>query len=458
MKRKFGVRPRISHFCENRGLTPIFLLLAMMPSMAVAGGAAEATGLAKTGIEATIELRNFWHFHSVAEDDWNRNEIRLDLEYERKLTDWLKADIKVRAQGDDGGLTDDVVIEIPDNRRHRSRLDIQEVELAAKAGAARFYIGRRIYSWGSADVYNPTDRLNSHDWLDPVDAHRNDDKLGAWSLAATTTVRDVQLEAVWVPFFSPSRLPHLDSRWVGLDREGLAEEFPELADDYDDFVRFAHAPTPDRHLGNSQFGVRAKTTIAGWDAALSYYDGYFDLPELDLRELELRYPRIHVPGLSVSTSFGNFELHSETAFVIGGDGSSGSRVETVNGLNWYIDPIPLLRIERAMLVLEYLRVDTLSRGAGYVYGVVQRAHPLLQNDGIASRLELVFSEDTSLNFDFLMASHADPSFYFGPRVVRRLGPDLEVSAGFDTFFGDRDTALGHWKDNSRFFTTVRWTL
>ena len=434
------------------------ILAVLRSSAAFAGPAADALHLDALGLQATLELRNFSHFHAVAGDHTIRNEARLDIDWQRKLGENFRASAKLRAQADDGSLVDDVVIEIPDNRRDRSILDIAECEIAARYGNARFYAGRRIYAWGSGDSYNPTDRLNSHDWRDPVDGHRRDEKLAAWSAAATTTFHDVQLEVVWVPFFSPSRLPTLDSRWVGLDRKTFNEGFPELAGDYDAIVRLAHAPAPSSDLRHSQVGVRAKTTIRGVDAALSYYDGYYEFPELDVSTLETFFPRIHVPGLSLSTSFGNFELHSETAFRIGGDHSTGSRVETVNGVDWFAGPIPLLHVERALLVLEYLRNEPLQSESAFTIDIVGRADPLLQEDGIASRLEVVFSETTSVEFDFLLASTDDPSFYFGPRVIRKLRDDVKLEAGFDTFFGDRDTSLGTWTDNSRFYSSLVWTL
>ena len=86
------------------------------------------------------------------------------------------------------------------------------------------------------------------------------------------------------------------------------------------------------------------------------------------------------------------------------------------------------------------------------------ADPLLQEDGLASRIEVVFSETTSFEMDFLLASRGDPGVYFGPRAIRKLGSDVRIEAGFDTFFGDRTSALGTWKDNSRFYTSLTWDL
>ena len=443
---------------RNLLLAAAILVLAWSHGTAGAGPAAEFLMLDELGFDATLELRNFSHFHSEAADRAIRDEARLDLDWARRFGENVKASVKLRAQVDDAGLVDDVVIEIPDNRRDRSILDIAECEIAVRAGSARLYVGRRLYAWGSADSYNPTDRLNSHDWLDPVDGHRRDEKLASWSAAVTATLRDVQLEAVWVPFFSPSRLPALDSRWVGLDRKSFEREFPDIADGYDDILELSHAPAPSSNLKHSQVAVRAKTTIRGVDAAVSYYDGYYEFPELDISTLRTFFPRIHVPGLALSTTLGSFELHSETAFRIGGDHSSGTRLETVHGINWFVDPIPRLGIERALVVLEYLRVEQLTSESGFTIDIIGRADPLLQEDGIASRIEIVFSETTSIEIDMLLARTSDPSFYFGPRAIRKVRDDVTIEAGFDTFFGDRTTSLGAWNDNNRFYTTLTWSL
>jgi hypothetical protein len=441
------------------GLLPTaFLGVLVAATTCAAGEAGEALGLDELGIQATIELRNFSHFKAEAGDDAVRNEARLDLEWERKLTDNLKASAHLRGWADDDGLVDGFVIEVPDNRRHRTAIDIAEAELAARIGKLRLYAGRRIYSWGTADAYNPTDRLNSRDLMDPVAGYQDTEKLGAWSAAATMDLGGVLLDLVWVPFFSPTRLPPISSRWVGLDRETFSEEFPNRADKYDEFVRVLHAPAPSSTFENSQVGLRAKTSLGGWDLVATYYDGFLDLPEVDIPTFEFFFPRIHVPGFAVSTTLGAFELHGETAFVFGEEGSSGDRAETIVGFNYYLDPRPWLHLEQGILVLEYGRQDTLSDGEGATLGLGTLTEIFRRNDAIASRLELLFGESTTVELDFAMASVTDPGYFFGPRVTRKIRDDLELETGFDLFFGGRQQPFGFWRDNNRLHLTLRWSL
>jgi hypothetical protein len=65
-------------------------------------------------------------------------------------------------------------------------------------------IGRQRISWGKGDRINPTDVLSPYDLEDVWDFGR---RLGTDGIKASLYLRNVTLEAVYIPFFRPSVLP-----------------------------------------------------------------------------------------------------------------------------------------------------------------------------------------------------------------------------------------------------------
>jgi hypothetical protein len=199
-------------------------------------------------------------------------------------------------------------------------------------------VGRMVQTWGSADMFNPTDNLSARDFSDPLDYTRKVPnqmvQLDAYPTSWLT------LTAVWVPLFKPSQLP--DSAHFGFavekdsngclaaapapplrnraDSERLAGLFgainPCSLDFEDPEVRTV---APDNGIAESQAALRAKLQLGDLDVGLSYYYGRFSFPvaytaaafvnpsqetgKMDVRYVaEVAYPRMQVAGLDFSYS------------------------------------------------------------------------------------------------------------------------------------------------------------
>lgn len=101
--------------------------------------------------------------------------------------------------------------------RNTVRLDEGYVE-AHVGSAVTLRAGKRIFNWGSTDLYNPTDLVNPRDYYDLL----NPDKLGVYAASATLQMSPaLSFEAVLVPVFEPSVVADSTSRWI----------------DYSDFIR-----------------------------------------------------------------------------------------------------------------------------------------------------------------------------------------------------------------------------
>jgi hypothetical protein len=118
------------------------------------------------------------------------------------------------------------------------------------------------------------------------------------------------LEAVWVPRFTPSRLPLLEQRWTAVP--AVAVGVP-LVD--------ADASLP----GGSQAGIRWGHIGAGFEYSLSFYDGFNHLPNMQVGQvgqvepvdaiaIARTYPAIRTYGADVALPTKWFTLKSEAAY------------------------------------------------------------------------------------------------------------------------------------------------
>ena len=143
----------------------------------------------------------------------------------------------------------------------RPRLSLRRLTATLTHGAFTLDVGKQFIRWGKADILNPTDRFAPRDFLNVVDNE----------FIAVTGVRGVAqhgaetFEAVWVPRFTPSRVPLLDQRWTAVPE---APSVP-LVD--------AGAVFPE----GSQTGLRWGHQGEGFEYSVSFFNGFNTLPNIE---------------------------------------------------------------------------------------------------------------------------------------------------------------------------------
>ena len=441
-------------------------LLAVALIGAPPGAAAEDDepfSLAALGLKGTAIYKNFSHFDTTRDDpQLIRNEGLLRLEFARKLTPWSEARLAGEVRQDDGDLTDGVTFQIQDKDPRRSVLDLKEAVLTLRGGPLDVALGKQIYAWGTADAFNPTDNLNAYDYLDPFDSEKLvGEKLGLWSAAFRLTAGATTATFVVVPAFVPSRLPLPRSRWT-----------PEIPRD---FVGVAgDREVPGISAGNIQYAARVRTTVRGVDVSASYYDGFEHVPILRVSPVAVApgvtvpqftpvYTRVKVPGLDVSTTYGNFELHAETAARFAESNGPEDRWQGVAGLNYTWDA-PLPGVDQIVFVAEYAREIILH---------ARRNSNLLPLDGVPGLGDLIssrvfreafigraavkLSEDTQVKLTTILDFDSAPNAYVQPKVFHRLTDALHLEGGLDLFAaGPEDSHWGRYRRNNRVFVLVKY--
>src|SRR5436309_13106202 len=179
--------------------------------VASTAAAEESLRLADFGLKGQAVFKNFSHFSAAATDDQTFVDLALlQLEWSRRFAAWGAAKAVVEARDDDFGYARGLHFQIPETDPRRSYLSVKEATLAARRGPLDVTVGKQIFAWGTADAFNPTDRLNPYDYLDVLD----NEKLGVWSASARLSVPRVSLVVVGVPYCTPSRLPRAHRRWT----------------------------------------------------------------------------------------------------------------------------------------------------------------------------------------------------------------------------------------------------
>jgi hypothetical protein len=188
-----------------------------------------------------------------------------------------------------------------DREQKRPAFAVRRLSAVYTRGRLTAEVGKQIIRWGKADILNPTDRFAPRDYLNPVYT----EVLPLTAVRATYGNQSDSVDLVWLPRFTPSRVPLFGHRWVVLpDVPGLA-------------IREGGAVLP----GGQQAGARWNHIGRGAEYSLSFFDGYNHLPRIDASlqspfeaVVLRRYPRIRTWGADAAVPSGPVLLKAEAAW------------------------------------------------------------------------------------------------------------------------------------------------
>ena len=164
--------------------------------------------------------------------------------------------------------------------------------------------GKQFIRWGKTDIVTPTDRFAPRDFLNVVDT----EFLAVSGVRAVVQAGEQNtFEVVWVPRLTPSRLPLFDQRWTVVPRD--APQF-QIVD--------AGAVFP----SGPQTGIRWSRIGTRIEHALSFFDGFNHLPNVDVRagpfptvEVSTFHPPIRSYGADAAIPLRWFTVKGEAAYV-----------------------------------------------------------------------------------------------------------------------------------------------
>jgi len=175
---------------------------------------------------------------------------------------WVQfaAGLDVRANSH-GQVEDSWQLDFSDRTRLRPRLSVRRLSATLHRGPFTIDAGKQFIRWGKTDIVTPTDRFAPRDFLNVLTT----EFIAVTGVRATAQAGHETFEAVWVPRFTPSRMPLVDQRWTPVPAGATGVEIAEIA-----------APLPD----GSQSGLRWSHVGSALEFAVSFFDGFNHLPNI----------------------------------------------------------------------------------------------------------------------------------------------------------------------------------
>lgn len=291
------------------------LALAALATMVVLGAAQPTDAQTNTqsierSITPSISQRGFVEagglaFRQKAPNDARRvvGDVLVREEVFVKPAPWVQfaAGVDLRANSHDQiatGWTPDLT----DRGTRRPRVSVRRLTATLTRKGFTVDAGKQFIRWGKTDIINPSDRFAPRDFLNVITS----EFLPVAGVRASMQIRDDTIEDVWVPRLTPSRVPLLDQRWTAVP-EGLGAQ-----------VRDGGARIPD----GSQIGIRWSHFGAGFEYALSFFDGFNHLPNIESRvvgvapvvELIRVYPEVRAYGVEAAVPTRWFTIKGEAEY------------------------------------------------------------------------------------------------------------------------------------------------
>lgn len=209
-----------------------------------------------------VDLRGTFYPQDAVNDDRNtvadlraREEVFVGLAPWLRLAGGLDAAANSYDQVDRGWRLD-----WRDRRVRRPALSLRRLTGTVSRGGFTLDAGKQFIRWGKADIVTPTDRFAPRDYLNVIDT----EFLGVTGARVAFAKGTDTVEAVVVPWFTPSRVPLLDQRWTPV---------------VPGFVPI-DATAPSALPKGAQTGLRWAHLADGYEWSLSFFNGYNHLPNV----------------------------------------------------------------------------------------------------------------------------------------------------------------------------------
>jgi hypothetical protein len=392
-----------------------------------------------------IDGRDFL-FPQSAPNDATRNvgDLLAREEVFLKPNEWfqLAAGLDLRANSHDQVEN---VFDWDDRAIRRPRLALRRLAVTVSKGPLTIDAGKVFIRWARADVLNPTDRFAPRDFMNVLDT----DVLPVIAVHPSLHVRNETFEAVWSPKLTPSRLPLFNQRWTVLPP--AVQGIPIL-------------DGGSRLPSGSEQGVRWSHAGSGFDASLSFFDGFNHLPLIEAGLLPT--------GLELTRVFAALRSY-------GGDVAIPTRWVTLKGEAAYFTSPTSSNDEYVLYVIELERqVREWILVGGYAGEAVTDNRGVFPGEGLqlpGGRRVFSFAPDRGIAKSFLgrAAYTVDPRRTIAiEAAVRQSGDGLYIKGEYSQAFaqhwrltltgvgieGEPDDFLGQFNHNSNVSIGLRFSF
>lgn len=368
------------------------------------------------------------------------NTLNLDLNFVHNFTDEIFAEGDLVIKYSDKSSTNPFMV-IPKEIYVGTYDLVPQVDMRA---------GMLIISWGSSDMFSPLDNFNpSPPGISFTDMSR---KSGVLAVDTTYYLNDITyLQAIYLPNFSPSFIPEEYEKLIYLSM--FSPEFQAQGIEINS-VNITHA-FPE----NPAWGIKLGRSFASFDAAISYYNGYYlnAFPEtVDpipgpsgmTLNLGLGYPQKSVFGFEFQGDFPGIEgatLRGDLAYIV--------------PQPWQVQGEDMLKDHyiKAVIGADYTTSFDLYLNAGFIWGFVSeegdQCSPYIY---LNAKKEL---EDSKLTPNYIgIISLHDGSMVNSIGGSYDFTDDFSVTLSYVSVSGNPDSKLGQLESAEGIYLSGEWSF
>jgi hypothetical protein len=216
---------------------------------------------------------------------------------------WFELDGGIDARANSHGQVEDQWrIDWDDRGIERPRLAVRRLSTTLTAGGFSLTVGKQFVRWARADILNPADRFAPRDYMNVIDP----ELLPIFAVRPALQMGPDTFDVVWSPHFTPARLALIHQRWTVLPPEAAGLTIVD-----------AGSVLPN----GSEQGIRWNHIGRRFETALSYFDGYNYLPDIDVQPIAASvvrltrvFPKLHTFGADLAIPTPWVTLKSEAAY------------------------------------------------------------------------------------------------------------------------------------------------
>jgi hypothetical protein len=356
---------------------------------------------------------------------------------------WLQfaggADVRAGTHGQvDASWSRDI---LDDRGVKRPALSLRRASATYNRGRFTVDAGKQFIRWGKTDIVTPTDHLAPRDYLNVVDT----EFLPVTGVRGNVRLGDDNIEAVWVPVFTPSRIPLLDQRWAVIPAAITQTIVPAVP-------QFPTGP---------QTGIRWTHAGSRVEFELSFFDGFNHLPNIELANIEPpniqpppvaptplvivnRYPSLRSYGADVAIPTKWLTLKAETAYF----------TSTTAGTDEYV--LYVVQVER--------QTGEWSFVGGYAGDHVTRRQALAPfapdrglTEALVGRASYTLDVNRSVSFETAIRQNGDGGFLKAEYSQAR-GAHWRATLSGSLLRGQPDDFIGQYRLNSHFRLALRYSF
>lgn len=377
--------------------------------------------------------------------DTSLAEARLQLQIER-LGDYVSLHTRTDFLHDDiPGMTD------LDIEEGTGPVDLREAYLLLTIfDSADIKLGRQIMTWGTGDLLFIND-LFPKDWQ-AFFIGRDTDYLKAPSDALFVSFfpSALSIDLIYTPRFDPDRYISGDrlSYWnpaLGRRAGTDAVANPEL---------------PDEWLEDDEIAARVYGSLAGAEAAIYIYDGYWKSPSgFNPQSGRATFPKLTVVGASARRALGEGLVNVEAGYYDSRQDSDGANPFVPNSEMRFLAGYERELARDLTLGLQYYLEHMLDYD-GYRLGLAE-GQPARDEDRHVTTIRLVkraLNQNLTLSF-FAYYSPSDKDSYMRPTAAYSISDQWTVSGGANLFSGEEPhTFFAQFENNSNIYGSLRYSF